>query len=280
MSQMSRISEMSLGVIGGPETFAGQSTNRLRELYPSLSEPIYFETGSAMFAALRNNELDAAVGASATLCDGYTVMPRMIVQCDSTLYVVIEELLPFNCSLLGQKGSKLADIDVIYGGSGSLSQARAFFDVHMPHTSTRIYEAPFPTALQIAQGGGKEAILGTRRFAERFSLEILAENIDGGTLNGSWWVISRLPLFEPQPTILFVAGRFSDDCQLGRLVTSVGARGFEISGVTSYASGGRLMEFDYLLRFRGAGELASVQAALANFRGTRLAGAIASPCAE
>jgi prephenate dehydratase len=275
MDQMAGIGEMSLGVIGGPETFAGQSTCMLRELHPTLAAATYFASGSALFTALRSGEVDAAVGASAILGDGYTIMPRMIAERDSGLYVVIEETLPFYCSLLGRKGSKLGDIRLIHGGPGSISLGRAFIKTYMPQASTAIYDEPFSTAHTIAQGDGKEAILGTRRFAQKFSLEILADNIDGGAVNGSWWVISRLPSFETNPTLVFVAGRFADDGKIGRLVKAVGAKGYELSSVSVYASGERLLEFDYLLRFRGVGQLMLVQTALVGFPSARLAGAIA-----
>lgn len=266
----------SLGVIGGPETFAGQSARRLREFYPSLAEPVYFDSGSAMFAALQHNEVDAVVGASATLGEGYTILPRMVAKRGSLLCILIERALPFNCSLLARKGLRLAEVDVVYGGPGSIAQAREFLAARMPRASSSIYDEPFMTAHRIATGAGNEAILGTRALAERFGLEVLAEDIDGGAINASWWVVSRHPSFEPEPTVLFVAGRFADDGKLSPVIRALGDEGFELSGVSPCASGERLLEFDHLLRFRGAGRLNSVQKALATFKELRLAGAIAS----
>ena len=266
----------SLGVIGGPETFAGHTTGLLRNLYPRLAEPVYFEGSSAMFSALAEGRIDAIVGASATLGEGYTVLPRMVARRGASLFILIEKMLPFNCSLLARKGVELADVRMVYGGPGSLAIAREFIATHMPGASSSVYDEPMGTARRIAEGAQDGAILGTTALARKVSLNVLAENVDGGAINGSWWVVSRYASFEPEPTILFVAGRFTDDCKLGRVVSAVGDQGYALTNVAPYASEGGLLEFDCLLRFRGAGRLKSVQEALADFDEVRLAGAIAA----
>lgn len=267
------IGEMSLGTIGGPETFAGQSSGMLRSLHPELPEPIYFESAPALFAALRNREVDAVVGAGATVGGGYTVMARMIAEVGSDLNVLIEEPLPFNCALLGRHGSTLATIRCVYGGLGSLAQARAFVTRELPHASTAIYEAPGATARTIAHGDGSLAMLGTRAFAQKWALVVLADDVDGGAVNGIWWVVSRHRRFDTNPKVLFVTGRFGDDGQLGRLASEVTMAGYSLCGATAYPSDA-LLEFDYLLRFRGTGRIDQIEQSLAGFPAVRLAGAI------
>src|ERR1700730_10939918 len=44
--------QLSVGTIGGPETFAGQATQMLRRLYPVLGELSYFQDASSLFSAL------------------------------------------------------------------------------------------------------------------------------------------------------------------------------------------------------------------------------------
>ena len=40
---------------------------------------------------------------------------------------------------------------------------------------------------------------------------LLVDEVDGGAVNGAWWVVSTHRRFDANPTVLFMTGRFSDD---------------------------------------------------------------------
>lgn len=265
--------QITVATIGGPETFAGEATTRLRQKYPVLSQPIYFDTGDALFDALTGGKVDAIVAASANLV-GYTILESMLAAPDSGLYVIAECQLPFECLLLAKRGTRLSDIGLVYGGPVSIGQASAFISECLPNVETARYTNPLATAQGIAEGDGKAAILGTRGMAERFELNVVANNVDGGAVNGNWWALSSKPVFAQDPDCIFVAGRLSGDGGLGRLVAAVSATGYTLANVFTAATGRKLLEFDYVLGFHGTGTLAEVESQLAAAPPARLAGAI------
>jgi prephenate dehydratase len=268
------IASVSLGTIGGPETFAGQSTDTLRALYPQFALPVYYPTAEIMFAALSRGEVDAVVGASATIGAGYTTLDHMIATTKETLFVVAEEPLSFHSLLLGKHEATLADIKLVYLGRASIDLGRRLIADRMQNARTELYADPIATACRVAEGDGTTAILGTRRMAEKTGLSILADDIDADVLNGNWWAISTKALLVTLPERLFIAGRFADDAELGRLLSAISAAGFYLATASAYPSGGRLLEFYYLLRFRGSGPLNLIQSAIKQFPRARIAGAL------
>ena len=95
---------------------------------------------------------------------------------------------------------------------------------------------------------------------------------------GNYWAISRDPCYSESPTRLVVAGRFIDageqQGKLSGLICALSACGYVIQTICSQPSGTALFEYDYLIRFRGTGKLADVQAALAPYKSARLVGAL------
>jgi len=104
---------------------------------------------------------------------------------------------------------------------------------------------------------------------------VLAEDVDGGAVNGLWWVIANRPRFAPAPTRLCVALRAGDDGRLGELTGALAQAGMVLASAWPRPTGAALVEGDYLLRFRGAAALETAQAAIARCPGARLAGALA-----
>lgn len=263
-----------IGTIGGIETFAGAISQALVRVYPEFSVPTYYSTGNNMFAGLASGEVDAVIGAGATTGDGFTVMANLVGRSGSQLYVIAEELLPFNCALLGRAGAKLSDVRKYFGGPASITQAESFIAKNLPRAASAVCSDPLAVAQSVAESDGSLALLGTPSMAKRFSLQILAQNVDGGAVNGAWWVVSSLSMFAARPTILVVTSRLTDEGSMGCMANSLGNAGFSLSTVFPIVSKQRLLEFDCVMRFRGSGTLDEVQSALTRCPGARLAGAI------
>jgi prephenate dehydratase len=269
-----RSDTLSLGVIGSSATFAGTAAAALRALYPILGEPRYYSSGQSMIDALLAGEVDAIVGAHASAAGGFTPFGDILAKPDSKLYVIAEEGIPFRCCLLARSGSLLSDIAIVHCGPASIPMAQAYLQKNMLRARCELYSNSSGTVSRLIGGDGREAMLGTRSLADQYGLEILAENIDGDGISGNWWAISTQALLAPEPTLVVVSVRASDDGQLGRVVERLAAVGYMLSTAAARPTGAQLLAFDYLLRFRGAGRLADVRTALATIAGTRIAGAL------
>jgi prephenate dehydratase len=267
---------ISVGAVGGLESFAGQAAESLRGLYPNLGKPTYFANGEKLFAALADGTVDAIVGASANV-GGYTILDRMLGAPRSAFYVIAECQLPFACALLSKRGARLTDIRMVQGGPASLAQARSFLSENLPGVEIATYSEPITAAQTVAQGDGTVAIVGTLVLAERYGLDVLAANIDKGAINGNWWALSSRQVFDPTPDRLFVTGRLRRGGELAGALAALSAAGYSLDTVSTMASGRELLEFDYVMRFFGQGALADAQAAVASVAPLRFAGAIRTP---
>lgn len=267
---------LKIGTIGGNETFAGQSTDKMRRMYPFLGEPHFFASGADLFEALRERHVDAVIGAAGNLA-GDTEMVHMLLNPDSGLYVVAEAALPFGCHLLGASDATLAQVTVVHGGPASIAQAQSFLSAHLPNAVTNIYSDPLATGRSVAAGDGSEAVLGTRQLARRFGLSILAEQVDGGIVNGNWWALGNVRFFAEAPTRLVVTARWSEAEKLATMLQELASVGFALTTITGRATGRTLFETDYLLRFHGSGSLHDIEAIIAATAGARLAGAMPAP---
>lgn len=265
---------ISVGTIGGPETFAGVITERLQTAYPEFAAPVYFPTGPTLFAALGEGRVDAIIGAGATAGDGFTIMADLVVKHAGRWFVVAEELLPFKCALLGRPGSTLGAVRTYYGGHASIAQAAAFAAQHLPGAVGEVSNDPVATARAVASSDGGLALLGTVAMAQRFGLEVLAREVDGGSVNGVWWAVSSRPHLDPAPSTIYVLVRFSADGEAGRLACALADHGFLLAAAHTKPTRAGLLQFDGLLRFQGTGTLEAVRAAVAPFTSVKLVGSL------
>jgi len=263
---------ITTGTIGGPETFAGQATGELRVLFPYLAEPAYFDSGAGLYAALADSAVQAIIGAAEGL-GGTTSLVNLLHDAPAPLFVVAEAQLAFRCALLGRRGARIEDVRTVLGGPVSLEQARAFLRERLPRVVAANYHDPLATAQRIANGDGSEAVLGTLTLADRFGLEVLARDVDGGIVNANIWALSSAPHFDPAPGRVLVAGRFGYQGELGAVIGRMAAVGFTLETMAGRANGKALFGSDYLLRFAGQGSLEAVERALDGGAG-RLVGAL------
>jgi prephenate dehydratase len=52
---------LRLGTLGSAATFAGEATQRMRELYPEFGEPAYFPSMEACWDALKHGSTDVII---------------------------------------------------------------------------------------------------------------------------------------------------------------------------------------------------------------------------
>ena len=266
---------MKLGALGGPNTFGGDAATQMIQLYPEFSGVVYFHTAEEGLAFTSGN--DAMCAPQQMARTGFH--PRMndrIANRDSRLYIIADVTHVYHCSFLVKPGAKLADIKEVRGHTGSITQSRPWLAQHVPQAEIHIvHTSSHEAAREVSLGDGTIASVGTPGMAKEFGLEQAGKEIDGGS-SANYWALSPHALFSERPNQVLVTGRFDDRGDVGRLICGIGEAGFHFQTAFSQASGERLYEYDYVLRFGGHGTLGGIRAVLEKFPAARLAGAYES----
>jgi prephenate dehydratase len=265
---------LKLGALGGPSTFGAQAAQRLAELYPEFTEIVYFPTAEESMDWDSPNAPDAACAPEQMRWTGFHPgIHGYVSPPDSNTYVIAEVTHAYHCSLLGKPGFRLSDVREVQGHTGSITQSAAWLRENLPQARINVVDTSSHGAAQaVVASDGSLASVGTPEMARQWGLEMLATDIDGGSV-ANYWALSSRPLFSLSPTRVLVAGRFGADGTLTDVVLGLAQAGYRLHTVSTSPSHQQLYEYDYVLRFVGAGSLAAVQAALARTPAARLAGA-------
>jgi len=266
-------SGLKLGALGGPATFGGQAAERLRELYPEFTEIVFFPT-SEQSMDWGGVAADAACAPEQMRWTGFHPgIHGQVASPHSRTYVIAEVTHVYHASLLGKPGTRLSDIREVQGHTGSITQSETWLRAHLPQARILIVDTSSHGAAEtVAASDGTIASVGTPEMGRQWGLEVLAPDIDGGSV-ANYWALSPHPLFSDTPTRVVVAGRFGPDGALTDVVTGLAEAGYRLHTMSSRASGQQLYEYDYVLRFVGSGRLDAVQAAIDRVPAARLAGA-------
>jgi prephenate dehydratase len=266
---------LTLAALQGPNTFGGEAARRFVELYPELfsNDVIFFDTAEEALG-FNDGRADASCAPQQMTLTGYHPgIQAYIARPESKLHVIAEATHAYRCSLLVKPGTKFEAIRRVQGHTGSITQSRGWLEKNAPHVEIFIVDtSSMDAASQVAKGDGTLASIGTSGMAREFGLEELVKDVDGGSI-GSYWAVSPKPIFSATPARVIVAGRFHDDGKLTAVICGLQSAGYTLETIFTAASGQRLFEYDYVMRFRGAGALAQVEAAVSSVPGARLAGA-------
>jgi prephenate dehydratase len=262
---------LKLGSLGGPNTFGGEAAQRMLKLYPMFDEIVYFPTSED---AQRFDGWHATCAPQQMSKTGHhTGMQERIARHGSQECVVAEVTHAYHCSLLVKPGVDDARIRRVIGHTGSVTQCRDWVKTHLPQAEIEIVHTnSMGAAAEVSSSDGSTASIGTPGMGREFGLEERHKDIDGHSV-GAYWAMSPHQLFSDAPTRLVVAGRFAAGGRLSQLVGALAGAGFGFDTTFSMPSGKQLYEYDYALRFSGAGSLAAVRSAVSGFGEARLAGA-------
>jgi prephenate dehydratase len=258
-------SNLRIATLGGPATFAAQAAER----FVTGGSVTYYPSAGEEWAALARGDIDALVMLAESSRTGFGELARRAAAPDFPYYVLAEETVPYGCLLLARPGS--GRITRILG-HGSIAQCRPYLDRHYPGVEVVTERtSSLDAAARVAAGDGSLALIGTAQTAAQFGLEVLARDVDGGTV-GRYWLVGREASFSDRPRRLILSVRLGPAGDLSRVIASLAAAGFGLESIAAWPTGAALFEYDYLLRLSGEGELGAVRAASA---GLRLVGAIA-----
>jgi prephenate dehydratase len=161
----------------------------------------------------------------------------------------------------------------VLGHTGSLSQSREWLREHAPQAEIRIVDShSLGAAREVLASRGDIAAVGSTDLAAETGLEILARDIDGGSV-GFYWALSGTPHADPRPDRVVVSGRVRDGGGLSDLVCGLRDAGYRLVSLSQTPSGEGLFHDGCVAYFNGEGTLDAVHDAVGRVAGMRLAGA-------
>jgi prephenate dehydratase len=267
-------SGLTLGALGGHQTFNGQAAALLMRSYPAFSAITYYPTSDAVMDAALRGEVTAACGQEQTSKDGFhRGMQARVSAPGSPLYVVAEVAQRYQCALLCKPGAALEQVRRVLGHTGSTTHSRAWLERNLPAANIEtVGTSSIDAARAVLAGDGSIACVGSSDLARQFALAELVTDIDEGSVV-NYWAVSLSPLFDPAPNRLVVTGRFQGEPELSQLVCALRDIGFDLHAIYPRATGSGLYEYDYVFRFWGDGTFDAIQSLLSRFPRLRLAGA-------
>ena len=275
---MDTAGNLKLGALGGAVTFGAQAAAKIVELYPEFRKELtYYPTAEEAFDAVMDGHVDAMCAPEQLKATGFhTGSQSKICGPEAKAYVIAETAHEFHANLLVKPGTPLERIKQVQGHTGSVTQSEAWLKKNLPWAEIFIVDtSSYGAAQTVLDSDGSIASVGTHEAALQFGLEEKAKDIDEGSI-ANYFAFAREPLFAEQPTRVVLAARVGGDGTLTRLTQAMARAGYDLLTVYARISGHGLFEYDYVLRFGGAGRLSAVQDELGAFRTARLVGAFES----
>jgi chorismate mutase/prephenate dehydratase len=196
------------------------------------------------------------------------------------LSVVGERIIGVQQHLLALPGARIEDIREVYSHSQGIAQCAGFLHSH-PGWKLIPYYNTATSAKYVAEGGDKtRAAIASRRAAELYGLDILAEAInDVRDNNTRFLVIAREPLLAPGNKATAVFTLKNRPGTLAELLSAFAARGINMTKIESRPMAHRPFEYRFYGDFSGdLGESfrRAVEAARAHAEEWRLLGIYAA----
>jgi prephenate dehydratase len=266
---MSAATTLKLGTLGGPATFAGEATDRMRELYPEFGAPVYFSTMDDCWMALKTGAVDVVILGTERTGQPHHGQPII----SNGFYVMGQSAQPLSCSLYVKPGTRRENIRRITG-HGSIHQCTSYLERHFPGVPREMHALnSVAAARDVMAADGSMAVVGSRSLSKQVpGLEEIASGIDDGAIS-SWWAVTAKPRFSERPTALVVTERCGSDGRLGDLIAAVSEKGYRLTTAASFPVNQGVSVYDYILSFAGKGRRTGVEQAVARFGSARLAGA-------
>ena len=145
------------------------------------SEPVGYHTFKEAFQAAHKGDCDYACLPVENSLAGSINQTYDLLN-ESTLHVVGEQIVHVHHNLMVRPGMKFAEVKRVYSHPQALAQCQSFIEKHKLEAVTDFDTAGAAKLLSENGGEGKAAI-ATKRAAEIYGLEILAEHIEDEEFN-------------------------------------------------------------------------------------------------
>jgi prephenate dehydratase len=160
---------------------AGANSEQASLQFHPDSEPIGYHTFQQAFQAALKGECDYACLPVENSLAG-SINQTYDLLSDSTLHVIGEQIVHVHHNLMVKPGVKLSEVKRVYSHPQALAQCQAFIEKHKLEAVTD-FDTAGAAKLLSENGGEGRAAIATKRAAEIYGLDILAEHIEDEDFN-------------------------------------------------------------------------------------------------
>jgi prephenate dehydratase len=248
---------------------AGTYTEQAAVTYCPEAELLPYPTIPAVAAAVEAGMADEGVVPIENSLEGAVTFTLDLLIHQSKLRIRSEVVLPIHHCLMAKPGTRAEDIKVIYSHPQALAQCRAYLERRFPQAQP-VASLSTSAAVEDAQKSqATAAAISSRRAAELYGVEVLAENIEDSPNNVTRFVAlaatDHPPTGADKTSLCF---SFDYDAP-GILYTALGEfarRGINLAKIESRPDKRTLGRYIFLVDVEGHREDAVLQDALESIR--------------
>jgi len=174
-----------LAYLGPPGTFTEEAALR----YDSGAELIPFPNVSAVAAAVDTGMADEAVVAIENSLEGSVTDTLDLLIHESSLLIRRELVLPVEHCLLVRPGTQAHQVGVIFSHPQALAQSRHFIERCFPRAQVVAALSTAAAVEQMLASTEPAAAIGTRRAADLYGAQVLAQGIQDRAANVTRFVV-------------------------------------------------------------------------------------------
>jgi len=186
---------------------AGTHTEQACISYESTSMRVPFASNSAVATAVVSGLADEGVVPIENSQEGSVNETLDLLIREVELCIRYELVLPIKNYLVSKKGASLEDVKVVYSHPQALAQCRSFLTKRFPDAELMASMSTAAAVEEMLTQGNGSAAIATRRAAELYGAQVLAENIEENPNNMTRFVVLALedhtPTGEDKTSICF-----------------------------------------------------------------------------
>lgn len=245
---------MRFGYLGPQATFTEVALGNLLEDSGRVgAERVPMPNAPEALAAVRDGELDGTVLPIENSVEGGVPATLDSLGRHGSLRIVAETVVPVRFVLAARPGTRLEDVRSFGTHPHAEAQTRTFVHERLPGAEYIPTSSTAAAAQQLGAGSADfQAAIGPRLAAERFGLEVLAEDIGDSDDALTRFVLVTRPGPLPAPTgadkTTIVAGLRSDRAgALVELLEQFSARGVNLGRIESRPTGSGLGLYQFFI---------------------------------
>lgn len=174
-----------IAYLGPPGTYTEDATER----YDPSAERAPYPTIAATAEAVRSGEADEGVAPIENSLEGAVNDTLDLLIRETTLQVRQEILVPIRHCLLVKPGTQAAEVEAIYSHPQALGQCRQYLEAHFPQAGIVASLSTAASVGQMQDSGVPAAAIASRRAANLYGAEVLAEDIQDQGGNTTRFVV-------------------------------------------------------------------------------------------
>ena len=254
-----------LAYLGPPGTFTEQacvSYDAGASLLPCSTFPL-------VAAAVDSGEANEGVLPIENSVGGSVSVTLDLLIHEPTLFIRHEIVLPIKHFLVGQPGTRLEDIEVIYSHTQALEQCRRYMAEHFDGVREAASLSTAAAVEDMLGGEGRAAAIATERAAELYGAQVLASGIADHASNMTRFVVlasSDHPPTGDDKTSICFSFDGDDPGVLHAALGEFASRGINLTKIESRPTREALGEYIFLVDLQGHREDEALQSALNGVR--------------